>query len=330
MKSTPKFVRLPRLLWSLFLGLGLTIALFWAVMPHSVADGPSEPHIRLEKNPTYYDAASVAIDEATSFYFDADEAWARYQSGELDTIAPPGSALEGIRTSPVYGPQLYSYPAPCTYFYLFSNDVPPFDDPLVRGAFASAIDRPRLINEALSGDELPALTLTPPGHFGHVDGYVAGIGRPYSPTLAANLLAASGYTGDPPVTLMFNTSPFHQAVAEAIRQMWIETLGITVTLQDLPRGEYNDLLRNGSAAERPGVFRSGWCSDYPDANNWHRDAFNISIWTTRTHLNSLTPLDMNYPGSNVASISLPNPGLSSHTKRNSSKGFARETSGSTK
>ncbi len=240
------------------------------------AGDASDLHIRLEKNEDYYGAAGVVITEVTSLFIDEDEAWSRYQSGELDTITPPDSALDAIKASPVYSPQLQVYPAAGTYFYGFSNDVPPFDDPLVRGAFASAIDRERLISETLSGDELPALTLTPPRHFGHVDGYAAGIGRPYSPTVAMDLLAASGYTGTPTITLMVSTSSHHQAVAEAIREMWIETLGITVTLEDLEWSDYLDLLRNGSAAERPGVFRAGWNSDYPDSHNWHHDA--LGLW----------------------------------------------------
>jgi uncharacterized repeat protein (TIGR01451 family) len=274
----------------LALGLGLTLALLWAVMPRLAVEAqvvnpgftvdqddhrtntPSEPHIRLEKNEAYYNAAGVVITEVTSLFVDSNEAWNRYQSGELDTIIPSGSVLGEIKASQVYSPQLHVYPWPCTYSYGFSNDVPPFDDPLVRAAFASAIDRQRLISETLMGDQLPALTFTPPGVFGHVDGYAAGIGRPYSPTLAMDLLTASGYAGEPPITLMFNTSPSHQAIAEAIRQMWIETLGITVTLQDLDNDSYLRLLREGSATERPGVWRLSWCSDYPDANNWHEDA----------------------------------------------------------
>ncbi|MGD8969702.1 MAG: ABC transporter substrate-binding protein, partial [Anaerolineae bacterium] len=267
------------LLLSSFLGLGLALALAWALLSQPAAEAQiTEPHIRLEKNDDYYDAASVVITQATSLFIDQDEAWTRYQAGELDTIAPPGSALETIKGSPVYGPQLHAYPRQCTYYFGFSHDVPPFDDPLVRGAFASAIDRRRLISEVevLTGDEFPALTLAPPGTFGHVDGYAAGIGRPYSPTLAQNLLATSGYTGIPTITLLVPMSSHHIAIAEGMRDLWSETLGITVTVEDMAWRSYLDLLRDGSAAERPGILRIGWCADYPDAHNWHSGA--NSFW----------------------------------------------------
>jgi oligopeptide transport system substrate-binding protein len=283
---------------SVLLGLGLALGLIWLlgyqpvaraqVIAPSVSEGlqpemgdtfdapastaalPSEPHIRLEKNQDYYDAASVVITQATSPFIGQTEAWARYQTGELDTIAPPGSALETIKSTEPYSSRLQAYPRPIAYYYGFSHDVPPFDDPLVRAAFASAIDRPRLIEEveSLTGDEFPALTFAAPGLLGHVDGYSAGIGRPYSPTLANDLLASSGYTGTPTITLMFNTNSHHQAVAEAVQQMWDDTLGISVTLKAMDWGTYQDLIRNGSAAERPGVWRWGWLADYPDAHNF--------------------------------------------------------------
>jgi uncharacterized repeat protein (TIGR01451 family) len=234
----------------------------------------------LEKNPGYYDAGSVAITRATAIFLDPDTAWTRYQANELDTIAPPGSALDTIKASPVYSPQLHVYPGTSTYIYAFSHDVPPLDNPLVRAALSAAIDRERLIREVLNGDELPALTYTPPRHFGHVDGYAAGIGHPYSPTVAAALLDASGYTGVPSITLMVNTSEHHLAIAQAVRDIWYETLGISVTVEHLAWDEYLKLLREGSAEERPGVWRVGWGSDYPDAHNWHGVAFGFyGPWT---------------------------------------------------
>jgi ABC-type oligopeptide transport system substrate-binding subunit len=136
----------------------------------------------------------------------------------------------------------------------------------------------------LSGNELPALTYTPPRHFGHVDGYTVGIGHPYSPTVAAALLDASGYAGVPTITLMVNTLERNLAIAKAVRDIWYETLGISVTVEHLPWGEYKQLLREGSADERPGVWRMSWYSDFPDAHNWHGWAFGFySPWTRYTN-----------------------------------------------
>ena len=140
--------RAVRLLWPVFLGLGLIALLALALAPRSSVeaqvakpDSPAEqglhesadrdgsevrsfeiaaairpaqsytePYICLEKNPIYYDAASVAITQVTALVLSEDEAWARYQAGELDDITPPGSALDEIKASPVYNPQLRVFP----------------------------------------------------------------------------------------------------------------------------------------------------------------------------------------------------------------------------
>ncbi|MBN1317267.1 MAG: DUF11 domain-containing protein, partial [Anaerolineales bacterium] len=235
---------------------------------------PSEPHVRLEKNTDYYDAASVAITQVTSLFIDEHDAWERYQMGELDAIPLDTETMEEVIAGSTYSPQMSIYPNGCIYYYGFSNDVPPFDDELVRAAFATSIDREKIINENVGGFGIPALTLTPPGQFGHVDGYAVQVGHEYSPTLAAAYLAASGYSGGlPDITLLVNDYPGHIAIAQSIQGMWFDTLGVSVTIEALPYSEMNDLLRNGDASERPGIYRQGWCADYPDAHNWHQDAF---------------------------------------------------------
>ncbi|MBN1890393.1 MAG: hypothetical protein JW850_20535 [Thermoflexales bacterium] len=284
MKRATRLDAVIKIVFALLLGLGSALGLAWSLVGAWPAAGwggddqlapqqPAafvEPHIRLEKNASYYGAAGVAITEVTSLFIGADEAWARYQAGELDSIDPPESAWPDIKASSTYNPQFHIYPQQCTYYYGFSTDVPPFDDPRVRAAFSAAIDRQRLVDETAGGDPQPALTLAPPGTFGYVDGYAAGIGHPYSPTLAQRLLAEAGYTTTP-ITLAYNTAPGHQAVAESLQRMFSETLGISVTLQSMEWRAYLDLLDSGSPEQRPGIFRLGWCADYPDAHNWHHD-----------------------------------------------------------
>ncbi len=236
-------------------------------------DGPAvvtEPHILMTKSITYYDAASVAIDTVTSLFVDDFTAWNRYQGGEFDAISPPPEVISAVLNSP-YASQLYTTTEIATNYFGFSTDVPPFNDPLVRAAFASALDRPSLISDTMQGDAPPTLTFTPPGAFGYVDGYTMGIGRPYSPTLAVSLLASSTYTGTPTITLMVDDQDRSIRLAKAAQQTWFNVLGISVTLQIKPWPEYTDLLANGAAAQRPGIFRLGWKADYPDANNFLND-----------------------------------------------------------
>ncbi len=223
-------------------------------------------HILLDKNPTYYDAASVQIGQVKMWMVDAATAWTMYLNGQLDTALVPALS----NANDVLPQERHFQPIGCNYYYGFSTSQPPFNNPLVRKAFSAATNREGLIRDVLKGFQRPALTFTSPGVFGYVDGYAEGVGIPYNPTLARQYLALAGYpNGDglPPITLWFNTSTGHQAIAEYIRDSWSAALGVTVNLQSLDWATYLIQYRTGQFQ----VWRMSWCLDYPDAYNFLRE-----------------------------------------------------------
>ena len=223
-------------------------------------------HILLDKNPTYYDAANVQIGQVKMVMVDDTTAWTMYLNGTLDTAALPSSASAGD----VLPQERHFQPIACTYYYGFSTSQPPFDNPLVRKAFSAATNREGVIRDVLKGFQRPALTHTPPGLFGYVDGYAEGVGLPYNPVQARQWLALAGYpngVGLPPITLWFNTSAGHQAIAEYIRDSWYDVLGVNVTLQSLAWTDYISQVPNGQMQ----IWRMGWCKDYMDAYNFLKD-----------------------------------------------------------
>jgi oligopeptide transport system substrate-binding protein len=225
-------------------------------------------HILLDKNPTYYDAANVQIEHVRLWMVDEATAWTMYVNGQLDTVnVPIGTSLD-----PVLRQHVHIQPRACTYYYGFTTSQPPFDNALVRKAFAAATDRQGLIDNVTRGGQRVALTFTPPGVFGHVDGVAEGVGLAYNPSQARQWLSEAGYPnglGLPPVSLWFNTSTGHQAIAEYIRDSWYTTLGVSVTLQNMAWQDYLGQIRTGQFQ----VWRQGWCLDYPDANNFVRELF---------------------------------------------------------
>jgi oligopeptide transport system substrate-binding protein len=240
-------------------------------------------HILLTKNPTFYNAANVQIEQVKMWMVDDATAWTMYLNGQLDTTnVPSGTSLD-----PVLRQQIHIQPTACTYYYGYSVSQPPFNNPLVRKAFSAATDRQGLVNSLFGDVQQPALTFTPPGVFGYVDGAAEGVGIPYNPTQARQWLSDAGYPngqGLPPITLWFNTSSGHQAIANYVRDSWYNTLGISVTLQSLPWTDYLNQLRNGQFQ----VWRNGWCLDYPDAYNFLADAIipsrsNFGNWTNTAY-----------------------------------------------
>lgn len=249
----------------------------WTDPAHIVTNGPYRltewvlgDHILLDKNPTYFDANNVQIERVKIWFLPNDVAWTMYLNGQLDTTDLP----MGISLDPVLKQEVRSQPVGCTYYYGFNVSQPPFDNPLVRKAFIAATDREGLVN-LLGGGQRPALTFTPPGVFGHVDGYTEGVGIPYNPIQARQWLAQAGYPngqGLPPITLWFNETSAHRLIAEYLRDSWYNALGVNVALQTLPWVDYLKQLREGKFQ----IWRLGWCMDYPDANNFLKEGVHRS------------------------------------------------------
>jgi oligopeptide transport system substrate-binding protein len=241
-------------------------------------------HMLLDKNLTYFDAANVQIERVKIWTVDDATAWSMYLNGQLDTAnVPIGTALD-----PVLRQAVHVQPTACAEYYGFSVSQSPFNNALVRKAFVAAADRQGMINAVMGGVQRPALTFTPPGVFGYVDGYAEGVGIQYNPTQARQWLAQAGYPngqGLPPITLWFNTNTSHQSMAEYFRNSWYSTLGVSVTLQSLSWGTpYFDQINSGHSQ----IWRLGWCQDYPDAYNFLYDGVipirnRYGNWTNATY-----------------------------------------------
>ena len=179
--------------------------------------------------------------------------------------------------------------SPCTYYYGFVNNKPPLDDVRVRRALVQSIDRQSLIDNVLKGGQIPATSFAPPGIFGAPE--PGTVGLPYDPDAArASLqeyldeqgLTIEQFNTQSPITLMYNTSEGHALIAAAIQQMWNDTLGVDVRVENQEWSVYLDTIQKDTPIDdAPHVFRLGWCADYPDQNNWVHEVFNSEAGANR-------------------------------------------------
>jgi oligopeptide transport system substrate-binding protein len=168
---------------------------------------------------------------------------------------------------------------PQVIYYGFNLRHPPFGEPLVRKAFAAAMDREALADLAssiLHVTARPATTITPPQVLGR-DLYGA-VGVPFDPARAREYLAQAGYSDPgalPEITLVLNRAGekapgAYVRLADATVAMWKEHLGVTVKVKVMSTwGAYTQLLREGSFD----IARLGWAADYVDPSNFLRDPF---------------------------------------------------------
>ncbi len=225
---------------------------------------PGESYV-LEKNENYWDAANVQLEKLTYRYIlDVSTALTAYENGEVDGVRTiPSSDLArlkaenaGVVVAPSYG----------TVYYDINCSKEPYNDPLVRKALNLAIDREALINNVAQVEGEPAYSFYAPGYV--VDGKDLTEGRPsfdLSPTAdveaAKAALAEAGYPegeGFPTIQLSFYADDNVKKIAEAIKEMWEQNLGITVEVSSAEWAVFYDAVQNGNYE----VAAMGWSADY--------------------------------------------------------------------
>ncbi len=246
-------------------------------------------NLNLIKNPLWPDADVVQIERLEGVMItEASTSFAMYENNELDTAGVPQTEIDRVKSDPVLGPELVNAPDPCTYYYGFTNNKPPFDDIRVRTAFVQSIDRQSLIDNVTKGGQEPATSFAPPGIFGAPEPGTVGLPSDAAAAQAAfqEYLDETGQTVEDfdalGVTLMHNTSEGHANIAAAIQQMWKDTLGVDIKVENQEWKVYLDTIQNDTPlAEMPHIWRLGWCADYADENNWIHEVFNADAGANR-------------------------------------------------
>ncbi len=242
----------------------------WTRPKNIVSNGPFllkewniNSHIRVEKNPTYWDADRTKLNEIYFYPTESADAEERmFRAGQVHTIKECPQAK--IQVYQRERPELINiYPILTTYYYRFNVTRPPLTDKRVRQALAMTINRKSLVENVTRGGQFPAYFLTPPDTAGYT------CESPISENVAEarRLLAEAGFPdgkGFPKVEILFNTLESHRSIAEAIQQMWRKNLNIEVTLRNEEWKVYLD------STERMDYFvvRAGWGGDYVDPNSF--------------------------------------------------------------
>jgi oligopeptide transport system substrate-binding protein len=219
--------------------------------------------IVVEKNPHYYDASMVRLNEI--HYYPVSNVMTEdrmFRAGQLHlTSSMP------TQKCPIYieekNPNLKIDPYMGTYFYRINTENETLSDVRVRKALAYSIDRQLLVDKVTQCGQIPAYSFTPPGS----NGYQPSTEIPYDPTLAKQLLAEAGYSSDnpfPKLEILFNTNEGHRKVALAIQQMWQNELGIEVELVNQDWKVYLSREMVGDFQ----ISRAGWIGDYEDPNTF--------------------------------------------------------------
>ena len=259
--------------------------------PYNLAEWSHGASMKMVKNPLWVDASKVQIETIQGPIIAGEEStgMAMYEANEIDLMGDPGLGvplpdMDRVKSDPKLSKELFIAPRLCTYYYGFVVTKPPFDKVEVRKAFAMAIDRQSIIDNVTKGNQLPAHSFAPPGIFGNVaaDKTIGSwlVMGTYADQLkeAQKMLADAGYPEGQgiDIVMMYNTLESHAQIMQAVQAMWAEAFPkAKLTIENQEWGVYlKTLLPESPDAEKPNVFRMGWCADYPDENNWLNEVLN--------------------------------------------------------
>lgn len=193
--------------------------------PFKLAEWSPGSHVKLVKNPNFFDADNVQLDEVYHVPSeDMGTGFRRFRAGDLDALVffPPDQLSFIQETMPEV---LRITPGLTTELYLFNTTAPPFDDVRVRRALSMAIDRETLVSRVLRTGEIAAYGYIPPtvkNYPNAAEADFADMSMDERRTEARQLLAEAGFGADNAVTvpLRYNTQDLQARQAAAVAAMW--------------------------------------------------------------------------------------------------------------
>jgi len=252
--------------------------------PFALKEWKHDESLTLIKNPFWPDTEAVPqpkIDEVVLKFLDDTTQLPEYEAGTMSGIEVPADQIDRIKADATLSKEYSNGVQNTTYYYGFNVTKPPFDNVHIRRAFSYAIDRQSIVDNITKAGEIPARWYTHPANVGAPSlekNPTFGVG--YDPDQAKAELALGlkdlGLTsvdGLPSITLAFGNTPRHNAVAQAVQQMWQDNLGIKVELAAMDTTTYFSVQREDANQ----IFRSGWNADYPDANNWLNETMHTGV-----------------------------------------------------
>ena len=231
----------------------------------------------MERNPYYYDAENVKIDQVNFMFIDdATVELQAYRDGTLNV----SDNLNAEAIATYKDTEEYQSVAKigCKYFTFHCGNV---SDARVRRAMALAIDRQTIISNILGLTYTPATGIVPYGiHWGDKQYRdVAGHLLTKNVEEAKQLMIDAGYPngeGFPTLRMITQNNQEDIDTAQALQAMWKENLGIKTQITTYESAVYWDVFDTDDWD----IGRDGWTGDYDDPTT------NTFLWEAYREVNS--------------------------------------------
>ncbi|TGV29622.1 peptide ABC transporter substrate-binding protein, partial [Mesorhizobium sp. M00.F.Ca.ET.186.01.1.1] len=206
--------------------------------PFKMEDWVHDQSVKLVKNDGYWDRDSVkfaGIDWV--MVNDENTQYQMYSTAQLDMIQ---TVPNDLKKKLIDSGEAKVESEAAIYYYRMNTQMPPFTNVNIRKAFALAIDRQTLIDNVVQGKQAPALAHVPfgfpepeGGDFREKGGdFIKDNDIEQAKALLKKGMEEEGWTTLPPVTMTYNTSDAHKAIAQVLQEMYKKNLGVDVKLEN--------------------------------------------------------------------------------------------------
>lgn len=239
-------------------------------MKQFVCNGPFYPiswehedSLNVRKNSTYWDAKLVKLDGVEFIMVNEETELALFEKGMLHRIGSPLSNLPVDALDSLKKRNLLQVKSVLGTSFIRANLTrQPFQNLLMRRAFALGVQRQEIVDHVLQGGQIPATGLVPTSF--------ALQKQPYFPDGAINEACISfeqalkelemSRETFPEITLTYASTERNHQLAQTLQAQWLSGLGISVVLERVESKVYFDRLSRGDFD----LILGSWIADLND------------------------------------------------------------------
>ena len=240
--------------------------------PFKISEIVSKDHVTLVPNPNYWGGAPKFTKITEWFIEDANTAFAKYQTGDLDAMTVPLANVDLVRNDPKLSKEAKVYPKLTTFWMTFNAKRTPFDKPDVRMAFAKSIDRDKLNKQVQHDIQQSILSFIPKGMAGYDASNKA---QAFDAAAAKQLLQKAGVSASDlnKFKLLTRNTTRNKTLNQFIVDQWNTNLGLNMQLEVIDSKTVTSRIRKGDFD----IYGpDGWGADYPDQQDWFDIFFKAS------------------------------------------------------
>lgn len=202
---------------------------------------------QLTRNPFYWNANYSNWDQINLIHVPPSQALNAFQNDEVDWIGNPFGAFHSEFVSKNMG-EAFVFPNTWACWQVFNTTCPPFHSPKIREAFSYAIDRDRIVSNAL----FPLNPAFSPLLHRYTSPNRETLFPQFDPSKARQLFHEAlnelnlTINDLQPLTLIFNEGEIREYTAHCLKEQLKETLGLNCELKSLPWNKLFNQMTSGN------------------------------------------------------------------------------------